>query len=187
MTLRESLESVVEVVDELPATSVSSGSTDAAGLLRQLMEAPVAVPRVVGGVVVGELVALTDEGRTPLVLWAGQPCKAALRARTVVDLHGAHVGRPVVLMFEREDPTQPIVMGVLQGDAGWPLPDRPGQMEISGDGQRMVVSAREQLVLRCGQASITLTKSGKVLISGTYLCNDSSGVNRIKGGSVLVN
>jgi hypothetical protein len=42
-------------------------------------------------------------------------------------------------------------------------------------------------VLRCGQASVTLTKAGKVLIRGTYVSSRSSGVNRIKGGSVQLN
>ena len=41
-------------------------------------------------------------------------------------------------------------------------------------------------MLRCGKASITLTKAGKVLIEGTYLLNRSSGVNRIKGGSAPI-
>jgi Phage tail baseplate hub (GPD) len=55
------------------------------------------------------------------------------------------------------------------------------------DGQRMIVSAREKLVLRCGKASITLTKAGKMLIEGSYLLSRSTGVNRIKGGSVQLN
>ena len=49
------------------------------------------------------------------------------------------------------------------------------------------IGALDQLVLRCGKASITLTKAGKVLIQGTYLSSRSSGVNRIKGGSVQLN
>ena len=42
-------------------------------------------------------------------------------------------------------------------------------------------------MLRCGKASITLTREGKVLIKGAYLSSRSSGVNRIKGGSVQIN
>ena len=55
------------------------------------------------------------------------------------------------------------------------------------DGQRLVVTAKEQLVLRCGKASITLTSAGKVLVQGTYLSNRSTGVLRLKGGSVQIN
>jgi hypothetical protein len=42
-------------------------------------------------------------------------------------------------------------------------------------------------VLRCGKASITLTSAGKVLIRGTYVLSRSSGVNKIKGGSIQLN
>ena len=51
----------------------------------------------------------------------------------------------------------------------------------------MIVSAKEQLVLRCGKASITLTKAGKVMIQGSYVLSRSTGVNRVKGGSVQLN
>jgi hypothetical protein len=60
-------------------------------------------------------------------------------------------------------------------------------VEIDADGARMVVSAREQMVLRCGKASITLTRAGKVLIQGSYVLTRSTGVNRVKGGAVQIN
>ncbi|AGU47744.1 hypothetical protein VAPA_1c06140 [Variovorax paradoxus B4] len=138
-------------------------------------------------VVTGELIAITDEGQTPLVVFTGQVGTAAVRARSVVDLHGAHIGRHVVLMFEDADPSRPIVMGVLRGAQGWPLPEMPAQVDVEADGERMLVSATSELVLRCGKASITLTREGKVLIHGTYISSRSTGVNRLKGGSVQLN
>lgn len=42
-------------------------------------------------------------------------------------------------------------------------------------------------MLRCGKASITLTRSGKIILRGTYISSRSSGVIRIKGGSVQIN
>jgi hypothetical protein len=139
------------------------------------------------GVRIGTLVGLTDDGCTPLVMYSGQPGSAALPARATLDLHGAHIGREVVLMFEDGDPRRPLVMGCLTHKAAWPLTERPGQVEVDADGERLVVSAKDELVLRCGKASITLTKAGKVLIHGTYVSSRSSGVNRIKGGSVQLN
>ena len=139
------------------------------------------------GVLIGELVGITNEGRTPLVLYPGQPGTAALFARTVVDLHGPHIGRQVVLMFEAGDPAKPIVMGVLREVEGWSLDEKPNQVEVDADGERIIVTAKEQIVLRCGKASITLTRAGKVMIQGSYVLSRSSGVNRIKGGSVQLN
>lgn len=139
------------------------------------------------GLVVGELLALADGGATAYVRHPGQAGSAALAAATTVDLQGHHIGHRVTLMFDRGDPACPIVTGVLRGAAAWPLPEAAGQVQVEGDGERLVVRAREQLVLRCGKACITLTKAGKVLIEGSYLLSRSSGVNRIKGGSVQLN
>jgi hypothetical protein len=163
---------------------------EGADLLQPLLESASSSsegPQAIAGVLIGELVAIGDEGRTPLILYPGQPGTAVIAARSTVDLHGAHIGKQLVLMFEGGDPLRPIVLGVLSQGEGWPLPERPGQVELDVDGERMTVSAREQLVLRCGKASVTLTRAGKVLIQGTYVSSRSSGVNRVKGGSIQLN
>ena len=137
-----------------------------------------------GGVVVGELIGMTDQ--TPLVMYPGQSGSSAIAARSVVDLQGPHIGKPVVLVFDGADPGKPIVLGVIRHEAS-PLDPNPGQVEMDADGKRLTVSAHAELVLRCGKASITLTKAGKVLLDGTYISSRSSGVNKIKGGSVHIN
>jgi hypothetical protein len=183
----------------LEPASVAPAAEDAApDLLRPLLQTPARsvasgeaghrASEPVVGVVVGTLLALTDQGHTALVAFPGQPGHEAQRARTTVDLHGAHIGAEVTLMFERGDVHCPIVMGVLrQPRTVWPQAEQPATVEVDADGQRMVVTAQSQLVLRCGEASITLTQSGKVLIDGTYVLSRSRGVNRIKGGSVQLN
>lgn len=160
------------------------------GHLHDLLTGPVTVraPRSrIDGALVGRLVAFKDEGTVPLVMYEGQPGSAALPARATLDLHGSHIGRDVVLMFEDSDPDRPIIMGCLHDAHAGTLPVQPGTVDVDVDGQRLVVTAKEQLVLRCGKASITLTRSGKVLFHGTYVSNRSSGVLRLKGGSVQIN
>jgi hypothetical protein len=132
---------------------------------------------------IGELAAIGKDGMTPLVVSPMDPEGAARAARSVVDLHAGHIGRQVVLLFENADPRKPIVMGVL-GDQAAPA---PSSLTVEANGDRILVSARRQLVLRCGDASITLTSAGKVLIEGAYVSSKSAGVNRIKGGSVQLN
>jgi hypothetical protein len=165
--------------------------TDGAELLRPLLQRATQtladnLPPITG-ILVGELVAIKDYGCTPLILYPGQAGTAALAARSMIDLHAAHIGKRVVLMFESGDPGRPIVMGVLREADTWPLEECGGQVEVDADGHRLILRAREQLVLHCGKASITLTKAGKVLIQGTYVLSRSTGVNRIKGGSVQIN
>lgn len=159
---------------------IAEEAAAAAELMRSLtMVAP--------SVVVGTLIGMMNEGRTALVLFSGQEGTAGVPARSVIDLHASHIGSEVVLVFEGGVLGKPIIMGVLRSGNGWPAGDRPGQVEADVDGERLIVSAREQLVLRCGKASITLTKAGKVLIQGTYMLSRSSGVNLIKGGAVQIN
>lgn len=143
-------------------------------------------PAAAGGVIVGELVGITDDGHTPLVIYPGQADTAAIPARSILDLHGAHVGRQVVLAFDGADPARPIVLGVVERQDARRI-EAPGQVEVERDGTRLIVEAKDQLVLRCGKASITLTRTGKVLIQGAYVSNRSSGVLRLRGGSVNIN
>jgi uncharacterized protein DUF6484 len=139
------------------------------------------------GVVTGTLIGFAKDGKTPLVFYDGQPGTAALPARAMVDLHGAHIGREVVLMFDRGDPASPIVMGWLRKSESW-TPSEPLEgVEVDRDGERLIITAKEQLVLRCGSASITLTRAGKVLIRGAYISSRASAVNRLQGGSVQIN
>jgi hypothetical protein len=135
-------------------------------------------------VLFGTLLAM-EGAATPLICSDSHEGEV-LRARTVVSLEGTDIGSRVALAFEGGDPGRPVVMGVLREDGANALGLAPA-VEVSVDGQRLLVSARDRLVLRCGEASITLTRAGKVLICGTYVLSQSSGANRLKGGSIQLN
>ena len=53
--------------------------------------------------------------------------------------------------------------------------------------EEVVLTATKQLTLRCGDSSITLTAAGTIILRGKYIVSRSSGVQRIKGGSVQIN
>jgi hypothetical protein len=173
----------------LPQTAAAAPVTATADPLGELLEGTAARLHnaVPVGVTIGEVVALRTEAPRALVAFPGMAGAAPAAAQSVVDLHGAHIGKPVVLMFENGDISRPIVMGVLQGDPGWPAARTPHQVEVDADGQRMVIGARQQLVLRCGAASITLHQDGRIWIAGTQIVSQADGVNRIRGGSVQLN
>ena len=93
------------------------------------------------------------------------------------------VGREVTLVFEGGDAERPIVTGVLQSS-----PDMSSKsFGVEIDGQALVLEGQEQVVLRCGKASITLTRAGKVLVQGAYVSSRSTGIHRILGGAVEIN
>ena len=108
-----------------------------------------------------------------------------MRARSSVDLHGPHIGGSVVLPFENGDANRPIVVGVL-GVAHRMAHRKPAQVEVVPTANAWS-SPRVNSCPALRKASITLTKAGKVLIEGSYLLSRSTGVNRIKGGSVQLN
>jgi hypothetical protein len=139
-------------------------------------------------------VGINDSGQ-PLVRHPLDPSGRASLARTTMPIRPEQLGREIVIAFESGDITRPIVLGVLirPGDpepadlrVATPTVRRP-IVQATMDGEQLVLTAQNELVLRCGQASLTLTRAGKILIRGTYLLSRSSGVNRIKGGSVQIN
>ena len=63
----------------------------------------------------------------------------------------------------------------------------PQVVEADVDGKRVRVVAEDEIVLQCGEASITLRRNGRVVVRGTYVETHSDGTNRIKGGQVRIN
>lgn len=141
----------------------------------------ICVPTRVDGVVLGVLLDVPS-AQAPVVAFPGCLVDTGLVARTTTVLDRQDIGAQVALMFEAGDPTRPLVIGRIQR-----LPDTATPAVAHLDGERLEFSAEREIVLRCGKASITLTREGKVLIRGAYLSSRSSGVNRIKGGSVQIN
>lgn len=163
---------------------------DAEGLLELVLaehaaRAADSPPARIDGVVVGTLAALGPAGEV-LVDFPGNPSPEPAAARAMAALGPDHVGRPIALLFEGGDPQKPVVMGLMHTAVG-PAPAPKPVVEADGDGERLVFEADKEIVLRCGDASITLTRAGKILIKGAHLLSRSSGVNRIQGGAVEIN
>ncbi|SCW75212.1 MULTISPECIES: DUF6484 domain-containing protein [unclassified Pseudomonas] len=138
-------------------------------------------PARVEGVVIGVLLDV-PKADAPVVAFPGCPADTGLAARTTTPLTREDIGAQVALMFEAGDVARPLVIGRIQR-----LPQTAAPAVAQLDGERLEFTAEREIVLRCGKASITLTREGKVLIRGAYLSSRSSGVNRIKGGSVQIN
>lgn len=124
----------------------------------------------------------------PLVSGLAQLPGEVVAARATVALWQQMIGEEVVVLFDEGDARRPIIIGVLQSR---PIPTDTAvptrQMSIQADDDRFVVTAEREIVLRCGDASITLTRAGKVIIKGNYIVSRSTGYNRIKGAAIDLN
>jgi hypothetical protein len=132
------------------------------------------------GVIRGVVVGLIEDGG-PMVDFPANPAGEPILAISLVAVREKDRGREAVLMFEDGDPRRPIIMGLVQGASK----SRTNSLEV--DGETLELTAERQVILRCGEASITLTRSGKVLIRGKYVLSRSSGVNMVKGGVIHLN
>lgn len=151
-------------------------------------EHPTADGKIVG-VVIGRLVGF-DASERFLVHCANFPTEEPLVAVAMVPLGTQDIDREVALSFIEGNPQQPVILGLIHV-AAQPSPTSGGQepntVQIRRDQEQLVLSAEREIVLRCGESSITLTKEGKVTIRGKHLLSRAEGVNRIKGGAVQIN
>lgn len=149
------------------------------------------------GVRIGKIVGI-DETGVVYVDFKGNtngplPAKLAGAMQTRIEHQGWTVSTQVLLLFEDAEPTKPVILDSV-GETIQPEAlnkeialQVDGEKDVTIDGRSITFDAREQIVLKCGKSSITLTRAGKVIIRGAYLLNRSSGVNKIKGGSVQIN
>jgi hypothetical protein len=167
-----------------------------------LLDGPILAHRVgwIAGVGAGALlVDFPGNRRGPL------PARATIVIDAPSAAAAAATRREALLVFEDGDPARPIVVGLLAPpiqtlvdlvldagaghEGGNPQTPGPAGTPIAtiADGKHVVVEGEDEVVLRCGEASITLRRNGKVVIRGAYVESHASGTNRIKGGSVRIN
>jgi len=150
----------------------------------------------IDGVRVGRIAEINNNGQV-LVDFPGNvqgPIEARLTSSAIDKLRLTKpLGKAVLLAFENSDSTLPVIIDTLYSLLDDVTEETRVSVEVAKtddvavDGKRITFDATEEIVLKCGNASITLTKAGKVIIRGAYLSSNSSGVNRIKGGSVQIN
>ncbi|ATB26803.1 hypothetical protein MEBOL_000237 [Melittangium boletus DSM 14713] len=169
--------------------------------------------RPILGARVGRLVGVSLDGQ-PLVQFEGCPGPVPAQNFVALDmarLRGA-VGeqRQVVLLFEDGDPARPLLVAMAQAsdmpslleqlldeaarpqDSKTPAPAEAAPATMDGAKnsvleERLVLGAQRELVLRVGEASITLRRDGTILLRGVRVESRASGLQLIRGGKIELN
>lgn len=124
----------------------------------------------------------------PLPARSSLTLEPASLARAAADRQGA------ILLFENGDPSLPLLVGLLQTPSSTPLIDAVLERSLEDvpkearvDGRKVVIEGRDEVVLRCGKATLTLRRDGQVLLRGVNIRTEAEEVQRIKGGKVQIN
>jgi hypothetical protein len=147
----------------------------------------------INGIVVGKIVQI-DNQTAPMVDFSANLSGAAVKALSTVAV-GLHDNkRDVALAFVNGDPQMPVIIGFMHVPNDTQAVEKIetnknglGAVTVEKDGETVTISAEKQIVLKCGESSIILTRAGKVLLKGAYISSYSKGMNRIKGGAVQIN
>lgn len=153
------------------------------------LERPESEPSVPAGATLGWIVRVDDEG-----IWvdteenrSGPLLSLSVVAISRPDLEAAITdGREAVLLFVVAT-GQPVLLGLRQ-----PPPVLEAELPTEGlsaavDGKRVLLEGQDEVVLRCGKASLTMRRNGRIVIRGVQVESRATGRNRIKGGAVLIN
>jgi len=145
-------------------------------------------------VVLGIFVGFNQQHQ-PLVVFAHSPQDTAkIAMNTVATLGPEHVGKQVALLFVNGDLHQPIIMGVICSPddikanvrAAAALPT-PNVADPTDEPKHLKLSAQDSIELQCGNASLTLNRTGKILLRGQYIASRSAGMNIVKGSTIKIN
>ena len=165
-------------------------SGSAVNKIRELVSKP-----DIEGVISGKITKIDEDGVVFIDFTGNRlgpiPARVTATVLARISNRSDHTGVAVLIAFEENDATRPVVVDVIHERVATPASaismNRNELDDVRIDGEKVTFDAKKEIVLRCGKSSITLTRAGKVLIRGSYLLNRASGVNKIKGGSVQIN
>src|SRR3954463_3060323 len=146
--------------DPLEPLAVEEAGDDFDALCRRPIETvPSVGMQTSSAAAIGRLYGLDLDGQ-PIVVGLVELPGELLCARTTISLTTQQVGSEVVVLLEGGDVRRPIIVGVLQQRSQTNPTDSPLRgASIHSDDERYTITAEREIVLRCGDSSITLTRA----------------------------
>ncbi len=139
----------------------------------------------------GTIAAIEADG----VIWVlvSKDPRKPIQARTLVDIDPTAIGNDVLLSFDDTSDDRPIILGLIQDrckkktNRERTYLDRDQVDACYIDKERVEIEAKKEIVMRCGDASVTLRKDGKIIIKGIQVISRAKGANKIRGAAVTIN
>jgi hypothetical protein len=141
--------------------------------------------------VTGHLDGIDDEGRL-LFREEGEarsvPVAIGVELPDDTLVQAALLGRRGLVIRTSESKPRLVLVGLVRERVSSAARDREGMaIQATVDGETVQLTADTRIELKCGKARITLDKSGRIEVSGTYLLNRSRGPLKLKGATVEIN
>jgi hypothetical protein len=143
---------------------------------------------------VGKLVEIDEHGRPIVIIGEGEPPIVARVCMLDPPPSAAELtdSLPVLLMLEQGDPSRPIIIGVIRDSftttrSNVPVSGSDRSSPIELNGKALIFQGDEEIVLRCGQGSLTIRANGQIVVKGTRVVSRASESNKIRGASVEIN
>lgn len=140
------------------------------------------LPTAGASVILGRIIALTPQ-KTAMVEYDGNPSGVAHLALQTLEIKSEHIGRQVTLQFIDGNATRPVITGILWDGQS----STNTTVDVAVDSDTLTLSAKQEIVLKCGKASITLKKNGSIVLRGTNVESRASGVNKMRGRAIQLN
>ena len=172
---------------------LSGGVGEAAKLLSQMLDAPLTRVKPEGvRVITGHLQGIDDEGRvlflaeeagaTPVEVSIGMAISDGLL------IPAARNQQRALVIKTSEASPRLVLIGLVRDRVSAAARDAaPGQLEVKLDGETLRLTAAREIELRCGNASLVLRQSGRIIMKGTYVVTSSRGPIKVKGATVEIN
>lgn len=138
-----------------------------------------ASPAPMGSIHIARIVEVCD-GQA-VVAFGGRRVRARSACVAMPRDGGGWVDREVLVVLEGDDPELPVIVGLVTDR----LPDAPDCVVL--DAPRIRLEGHQEVVLRCGEASITLRADGHVLLKGIRVTSRAAESNKIRGATVAIN
>ena len=141
-------------------------------------------------VIVGQFIGL-DEQQRPLITSSCHINPVVAQAIVTINDDPLLLSGNNVILFMGGD--IPIIMGFIADTLSPKHQSSSGLLgdvltsSLHVDGKKINLQAQNEVVLKCGKSSLSLSRNGKVTIKGTNITTRSSGANKIKGANVQVN